>query len=232
MGQFWLFTGLAGVIGIDLYIAFLSATPTPDAKFIKSLVVFLFLMYYLPFYLYLSLKAESQQLHQWLHTPQPISGLLGSKVLNGLLGMLITLGTASVYPVVLASSNTLTFTTHTNKWLHYGSLMGLSTIATSLLMGLFLLFLWSTAQWMHTYTGKWTWVWIVTGILLFLFALGKGIQFFHDPLIALFPGSKASDIPFFSTDWSLNILILLTVFTSCLIFFILSCWVLDHKVEV
>ena len=46
---------------------------------------------YLPILLFISLRTEADQLHLWLHNPQSAAALLLSKILNGLIMMVVSL---------------------------------------------------------------------------------------------------------------------------------------------
>ncbi|WP_368504596.1 hypothetical protein AB3N04_02625 [Alkalihalophilus sp. As8PL] len=46
--------------------------------------------FYLAYYMFFSLQAEHKKLHLWLHSPLPAYGLLSAKLVAGLISMLIT----------------------------------------------------------------------------------------------------------------------------------------------
>src|SRR5690554_4289494 len=56
-------------------------------KFIPMVVAIVFHVLYFPIMLFINLKTEGNQLHLWLHNPQPARTLLLSKILNGVIMM-------------------------------------------------------------------------------------------------------------------------------------------------
>jgi NADH:ubiquinone oxidoreductase subunit 2 (subunit N) len=59
--------------------------------FIPVVTSAVFHVFYVPIIMFISLKTEANQLHLWLHNPQPASTLLLSKIVNGLIMIVISL---------------------------------------------------------------------------------------------------------------------------------------------
>ena len=88
-------TTVAFMFALLILAAFLGwrGDHTKEAIFIGAIAVSLAHIFYLLFYMINSLQQEKKKLHLWLHNPMSGAGLLLAKLLNGLVAMTITLFT-------------------------------------------------------------------------------------------------------------------------------------------
>lgn len=199
-------------------------------------------VFFLPLYLLISLNSEGSKLHLWLHNPQSGNRLLGAKILNGLLALLLSLGVVGFLSLIayyMEPSNIQL--PIDNVWL-LGFYILTGILAAGISMGVWVTFYWTFYQVLKTYIRRWA-------LLLVLMLMGLVSWF-----TAWFSDTRLSEILF---DWGyvqfpspLSMEITQEAFelsTSTVPFpiggvvfdaiilvviFIFSSWLLDRKVEV
>ncbi|WP_141201625.1 hypothetical protein [Paludifilum halophilum] len=182
MGRTWLLTGIFIVVAVNLFIAF--RVPSMEKRFGWSLLPVTLHLFYWPVYLYSSLQVEAKQLHQWLHNTQSALRLVTSKLLNGLLAMLISLLISAAYPSylfyilireghILVRDGTSAFSA---EWVRFGFTALGSFLWISLSLSLLVLLLWSAYRRLNPYTGKWTWLVTAVGGISLLLLFGKWVH--------------------------------------------------------
>ncbi len=240
-------TLLLGVLTLDLLImiGFFLASPSWEIPYMTAIVggVLTSLhFFFLPIYLLISLNTEGRNLHLWLHNPQSGRSLLGAKVLNGLVALLLSLGIVGILSVLAYFlENSAVELPIENVWL-LGLYFLIVIIAGSLYSGIWLTFYWTLYQVMKTYIGKWALV-LIFGIAAVLSWLGSwfsettlsktltewGTVQLPTPLDISVSQQEfdlsVSTFPFHIGSVVFDVITLVVVF-------LISCWLLDRKVEV
>lgn len=245
----WLFHTLLISLGVLITaVVYLWLKAKGQEPFISiPLVIILTLhIFYLAGYLLFSLNKEGSNLHIWLHSPQSIHKMLGAKFLNGALFMVVSMIIFSALLLFLFfSSGELSFI--------FSDLVKGALIANgyifyqAVVLGVFVLLLWSVYRLVNQYTGKWGLLlvlilaiglmlmesWILDSGLMMTFNSWTEVKV--DPS-QLFP----SIYDFFNTNYNVNELetvpfsygenivnILFSVF-----YYFVAAYILDRKVEV
>ncbi len=240
-------TLLLGVLTFDLLvmIGFFLASERWEFPYLTAIiggVLTAIHVFFLPLYLLISLNTEGRNLHLWLHNPQSGSRLLGAKFLNGLLAILISIGLVSSLSLLAYNLETSALELPIdNVWL-FGFYFLAVIVTGSIYMGIWLIFYWTFYQVLKTYIGKWALL-LVLVLVAFISWLGSW-----------FSGTRLSEV---LVEWGyvqlpspLNMEVSqqefgLTVSTfpfpvgnvvfdiiTLVVIFLLTCWLLDRKVEV
>ena len=200
--------------------------------FIPLLVAIGFHVFYLPIVLFISLKSEANQLHLWLHNPQSAVTLLLSKVLNGIVMMFVSL--AVLYAMMgwlIISRFQLVEAYWKDTWTA-GLLIFPHMIMISMMIGVWVLLLWSLYHALKYRIGRWTWIILLGAVIL--------TNWLEDVLLStkLFKfitewGGSELNFPTFSIDpIPLHMGEYLYHFIYIIGLFILSAWLINRKVEV
>ena len=200
--------------------------------FIPLAVAVVFHILYIPIIVFISIKAEANQLHLWLHNPQPGSTLLISKIVNGLLMMVISLLMLyAMTGLLIIPKFNLIEAYWTDTWIA-GLLIFPHIIIVSVTAGVWVLFLWSLFQFLKFKIGRWSWIAVIGALILpgwinVLFQSTKIYSFiakwgeitYHFPTFSLDP------IQMFAGEYLYSLILIVGVF-------ILTAWIIDNKVEV
>lgn len=206
-------------------------------------------VFFLPIYLFYSLQSERKKLHLWLHNLMPSYSLLLAKVVAGLISMIGTLLlTGGTFLLALNQVKTLLmkleFVNMTQVSLWGGSHLFLFSIDFAVwflfywmffllctrYLGTFLSFL-STFVFFILTTSIYIWFttsWIYQKLIMWgQFHLPNMIESsnFHIDTIAAEFFTEINQITLFAGEYLFEIVI-------AFILFIVSCWILDRKVEV
>ncbi|GGD05673.1 hypothetical protein [Pontibacillus salipaludis] len=213
---------------------------------IPLIIILALHIFYMAGYLLFSLNKEGAKLHIWLHSPQSIHKLLGAKFLNGALFMV---GSMIIFTTLLI----LLFFSAEELSSIFADLLKGALLANGLifyqaiLVGVFVLLLWSVYRLINQYTGKWGLLLILAlaiGLMIveswildsgFMVTLYSSMEINVD-LRELFPSiynfvndnynvTEMDEIPFSYGEFVVNILF------STLYYFI-AAYILDRKVEV
>lgn len=236
------------IIGIASYIGFRTGFVWES---VGGLAIFAFsgLVFYLIYYLFLSLKAEKEKLHLWLHTPMPGYSLLLAKLVSGSIYMIVTM---MLTGSVLLLSSTLTrflpdqFTFSVTINLIF--LIGLHILLISLKNSIFFLFLWMTFLLFTRKIGSFLSFLLTFIIFVFIYnlynwfsettiyqALTKWGEFNIYGLIKDFNfifATKGYPVSPYGDTLTLFIGIYVLEAALAFLLFYAASWILDHKVEV
>ena len=126
--------------------------------FIPLLAGIVFHVFYLPIMLFTSLKTEAGQLHLWLHNPQSAATLLISKILNGIVMTVVSLVVLySMAGLLIISRFSLIEAYWTDTWMA-GLLIFPHIIMISMMIGVWVILLWSLYHALKYRIGRWTWL--------------------------------------------------------------------------
>ncbi|WP_273851502.1 hypothetical protein [Guptibacillus spartinae] len=240
-------TLLLGVITFDLLvmIGFYLGSAKWEVPYLTAIIGGVLTglhVFFLPLYLLISLNTEGRNLHLWLHNPQSGARLLGAKILNGLLALLISMGIVSGLALLAYNLETSVFEFPIeNVWL-FGFYFLTVIVAGSLYMGTWLTFYWTLYQVLKTYIGRWAvlFVLILIGFMSWLSSwfdgtsISKGLSDWGYVQLPSPLNMEVSQREFDLTVSTFPFPIGNVVFDfiTLVLIFLLTCWLLDRKVEV
>ena len=238
---------LLGIIAFDLLvmIGFFLASARWEVPYLTAIIggVLAFMhVFFLPIYLLISLNHEGRHLHLWLHNPQSGARLLGAKLLNGILVLLLSIGLVSMLSLLAYNIETSTFQLPIeNVWL-FGFYLLTVIVTGSIYAGVWVTFYWTFYKVMRTYIGKWAFLLILvlvgfvswfgswfSGTRLSEVLLDWGYVQLPSPLNMEVSqqefGLNVASFPFPIGNVIFDMIILIVIFIA-------ACWLLDRKVEV
>jgi hypothetical protein len=203
--------------------------------FIPLVAAVVFHVFYVPINVFISLKTEDKQLHLWLHNPQPASTLLISKLVNGLVMIIISLLMLSVMSglLMMIPKFSLMEADWTDTWAS-GLLILPHIILISIMIGVLVMFLWALYHFLKYKIGRWSLLvvigtvivsgWIValfesTELYMLLTQWGSMEIHFNFSTFSLDP------IQVYRGEYFYNFILMIGLF-------FLSAWIIDNKVEV
>ncbi|MDP5273896.1 hypothetical protein [Chengkuizengella axinellae] len=198
---------------------------------------------FISFYVFMSLRKEGKQLHLWLHNPQSAYVLLGSKVVNGLIALIISL----IFSFFLFFMYFLPILSELGP--HIGDLTKLimyastNIIFASLVIGSAILFFWVLYHVFKSRIGKWSLLVILIVMILFIWGMSnfQATDIYNNLVLR---GEINIEFPSFE---ALNFVesnvmdvdqgedfVGLYVFNVLIfaVLFVLSAWMIEKKVEV
>ncbi|MFS1512996.1 hypothetical protein VQL36_11255 [Chengkuizengella sp. SCS-71B] len=137
-------------------------------KFIPLVIAMAIHVLFIGNYILMSLNKEGKQLHLWLHNPQSAIVLLGSKLVNGFIALIVSLGVL----ITLTTINLIPFLSELSFYL--GDLTKLllyfvvNIIFLSLLIGICFMFFWTIYHVLKSRIGRWSVLVIIVLINLFI----------------------------------------------------------------
>jgi hypothetical protein len=187
---------------------------------------------YVPIIVFISLKTEATQLHLWLHNPQPASTLLSSKIVNGLIMMVISLLTLYVMSgLLIIQKFNLIEPFWADTW-RAGLLIFDYIVILSLIAGVWVLFLWTLFQFLKFKIGRWSWLVVIGSVIILSWIK---VLFESTELYSLlvkwggitynFPAFSIDPIQTYTGEYFYNFIIIIGSF-------FLTAWIFDNKVEV
>lgn len=200
--------------------------------FIPLLVAIVFHVLYLPIMLFISLRTEADQLHLWLHNPQSAVTLFLSKGLNGVIMMVVSLVVLYTMVGVLIIPRFGLIEAHwTDTWMA-GVLIFPHIIMISMMIGVWVILLWSLYHALKYRMGRWTWSALLGSVILLNWV---GALFESSNLYKLltywislemyFPTFPIDPIPVYAGEYLYHLIVMIGLFY-------LSSWIMDRKVEV
>ena len=115
--------------------------------------------------LFTSLKTEANQLHLWLHNPQSAATLLLSKILNGIVMTVVSLVVLySMAGMLIISRFSLIEAYWTDTWMA-GLLIFPHIIMISMMIGVWVILLWSLYHALKYRIGRWTWLALLGAVI-------------------------------------------------------------------
>ncbi len=238
---------LLGVTAFDLLvmIGFFIASARWEVPYLTAIigaVLTAMHVFFLPLYLLISLNTEGRNLHLWLHNPQSGIRLLGAKLLNGLLALLLSIGIVSSLSLLAYNlESSLIQLPIDNVWL-FGFYFLTVIITGSVYMGIWLIFYWTLYQVLRKYIGKWALLLILlivgfiswfgswlNGTRLYEVMIEWGYVELPSPL-NMEVSQQAFELTVSTFPFAIGNVIfdLITI----VLVFIMACWLLDRKVEV
>lgn len=203
--------------------------------FIPIAAAFVFHVFYVPIVVFISLKTEANQLHLWLHNPQPASALLMSKIVNGLTMIVISLLMLSVTSGLLMIIPKFSFieVDWTDTWMS-GLLIFPHIILLSIMIGILVILFWALYQFLKFKIGRWSLLVVIGTVILsgWIVALFESTK-----LYMLLTQWGSLEINFSFSTFSLDPIQIYTGeylynFVIIIGLFLLSAWIIDNKVEV
>ncbi|KRF43702.1 hypothetical protein [Paenibacillus sp. Soil787] len=200
--------------------------------FIPLAVAVVLHILYVPMIVFISLRTEANQLHLWLHNPGPASSLLISKILNGLLMLIISLVMLYVMSgLLIIPKFNLIEAYWTDAWTS-GIIIFLHIIIISIIIGVWVLFLWALYQSLKFSIGRWSWLVVIGAVIipywidvllestkLYSLVTKWGSMTYHFPTFSIQP------IQTYAGEYLYTFMIIIGLF-------FLSAWIVDNKVEV
>ncbi|MDO6657980.1 hypothetical protein [Anaerobacillus sp. 1_MG-2023] len=240
-------TLLLGVTAFDLLvmIGFFLASARWEVPYLTAIigaVLTAMHVFFLPLYLLISLNTEGRNLHLWLHNPQSGARLLGAKLLNGLLALLLSIGIISSLSLLAYNLEpSLIQLPIDNVWL-FGFYFLTVIITGSVYMGIWLIFYWTLYQVLKTYIGKWALLLILlivgfiswfgswlSGTRLYEVMIEWGYVELPSPL-NMEVSQQAFELTVSTFPFAIGNVIF--DFITIVLVFMMTCWLLDRKVEV
>jgi hypothetical protein len=200
--------------------------------FLPLVVAVVFHVLYVPIIVFISLKTEANQLHLWLHNPGPASTLLVSKILNGLMMIVISLLMLYVMSgfLIIPKFN-LIEAYWTDTWIS-GLLIFLHIIMISIIIGVWVLFLWTLYQFLKFAIGCWSWLVVIGAVIIpnWIAALFESTKLYSlvtkwGSITYNFPAFSIDPIQTYAGEYLYNFIIIIGLF-------FLTAWIIDNKVEV
>lgn len=200
--------------------------------FIPLLVAIVFHIFYLPIMLLISLNTEAKQLHVWLHNPQSAATLLWSKVLNGTLMIVASLGVLYVMSALLIIPRfSLIEAYWTDTW-RAAMLVFPHILMISMLMGVWVILLWSLYHALKYRMGRWTWLALLGTVIIpgWIGTLLDSSTLYQTLTQWIswemnFPTFSMEPFPLFAGDYLYHFIVIIGLFYC-------SAWIIDRKVEV
>lgn len=220
-----------------------------DVLFIVAMMATGMQVFYLVYYLFYSLQAERKKLHIWLHNPMSARALLSAKVVAGLVTMIATLFiTGGTALIVLPHSKVFTFGYTWSLIFEAGSWGGIHLILIALSLGIGFIFLWMIFLYFTRFIGSFV-SFLLTFVLFIVIAsatewfaktkvyaaLTMWGEFKLDSMItSLNVSVDQTHAEVFSEMGDISLFFGTYVYETILaiIIFLVSCWILDRKVEV
>lgn len=187
---------------------------------------------YVPIIVFISLKTEANQLHLWLHNPQSASRLLISKIVNGLMMLVISLLMLyGMSGLLIIPKFNLIEAFWTDTWIS-GLFIFLHIIVISIIIGVWVLFLWALYQSLKFAIGRWSWLGVIGAIIIpsWITALFESTKLYSlvtkwGNITYDFPSFSINPIQTYAGEY-------LYTFIFIIGLFFLSAWIVDNKVEV
>jgi hypothetical protein len=187
---------------------------------------------YVPVNVFISLKTEANQLHLWLHNPQSASRLLMSKILNGLMMLIISLFMLYVMSGLLIIPKFKLIEAYWMDTWRSGLFVFPHIILISIIISVWVVFLWSLYQFLKFKIGRWSWLVVIGAVIIpsWLTALIESTTMYSlvtkwGSITYNFPSFSIQPIQTYAGEY-------LYTFIFIIGLFFLSAWIVDNKVEV
>jgi hypothetical protein len=200
--------------------------------FLPLVAAVVFHVLYIPIMLFSSLKSEANHLHLWMQNPQPASVLLISKIVNGLIMMVISLLMLSMMSgLLIVTKFNLIEAYWTDTWVS-GLLILLHTIMISILFGVWVVLLWALFHFLKNRIGRWSGIVVIGAVIVpsWINALFESTALYRvmtkwGGITYHFPTFPISPIQTYAGEYVYTLLIIIGLF-------VLTAWIIDNKVEV
>jgi len=202
--------------------------------FIPVVAAVVFHIFYVPIMVFISLKTEANQLHVWLHNPQPASSLLLSKLVNGLMMIVISLLMLYVMSgLLIIPEFSLIDAYWTDTWMA-GLLIFPHIILISMMIGVWVMFLWALYHFLKFKIGRWSLLIVIGTVFLssWIAALFERTKLYmvltqwgSMEIHFEFSAFTMESIPVYAGEYMYSFIIIIGLY-------VLSSWMIDNKVEV
>jgi hypothetical protein len=202
--------------------------------FIPLVAAVVFHVFYVPIVMLISLRTEANQLHIFLHNPQPASTLLLSKLTNGLIMAATSLLMLAVMSglLLMVPKFSLVEADWLDAWMSGLSIFP-HIILISIMAGVLVMFFWAFHQFLKYKIGRWSllvvigtvigsgWIVALSSTKLYMLLTQWGTMEIHFN----FSTFTLEPIQVYTGDYFVNFIIIIGIF-------FLSAWIIDNKVEV
>ncbi|MFC5452242.1 hypothetical protein [Paenibacillus aestuarii] len=205
-------------------------TDDPLLMFVPLAIAVAIHVIYVPLIVFVGLKSEGN-LHLWLNNPQPASKLLLSKIINGLMMILISLAMLYVLSrLLIIPKFSLIEPYWTDTW-KLGWFILPHVIGISIELSVWVMVLWALYQYLKLKIGRWSWAAVAGAAILsaWLNALIKSSTLYRyvmdwGGITYKFPTILSDPIQTYSGGYVYDLMIIVGLF-------ILTAWLVDNKVE-
>lgn len=220
----------------------------PAILLVISIVALAGHIFYMPTYILFSLQSEKTKMHLWLHSVQPGTNLLLSKLLNGLFAMMVSLLIPMLIILIILLSDMVSFL----GFIHYTwydivqnvCLIAAYLIGSSLYITLWIILIWVIYRTLIPFFGKMSW--LITALIVIIGSMLM-FQWESSSLYTFLTNWGAIQIPFdrfaihtqgsgmgIDTGFEKTVFVGSYVYYTAVavLVFLVSSWLLDHKVEV
>ncbi|MCL6605500.1 MAG: hypothetical protein K6T94_21760 [Paenibacillus sp.] len=187
---------------------------------------------YVPIVVFTSLKTEANQLHIWLHNPQPASRLMLSKIVNGLIMMVISLLMLYVTTGLLIIPKFNLIETYWTDTRLSGLFIFPHILMISIMIGVWVMFLWSLYHWLKFKIGRWNWIVVIGAVIIpaWVAALFESSNLYRlatnwGGITYNFSSFSIDPIQTYAGEYLYNFIFIIGLF-------FLTAWIIDNKVEV
>jgi len=200
--------------------------------FIPLVIAVVIHVLYVPIIVFISLKTESNQLHLWLHNPGPASKLLISKIVNGLVMIVISLLMLYVMSgLLIIPKFSLIEAYWTDTWMS-GLLIFPHIILISIVISVWVMMLWALYQFLKYKIGRWSWLVVIGAVIIsgWIDTLFETTKLYRlvtkwGGITYNFPSFSIQPIQTYAGEY-------LYTFIFIIGLFFLTAWIIDNKVEV
>lgn len=219
---------ILGVVATLLFSILIMVKVPKSAAFLGIILSSLYLLFSFPLLVWWGLKSEGQQLHQWLHQPQPVWMLLLSKLIAALSVTFVVVIVSLVYPLYF-----LITMGNASQLIGIALVLVWQMVLSSLSLATLILLFWSLYHWLKNWIGNKTWLllllifislsvldmmWIKSDLYASLTQWGEIKPFEHWTILVTNP-------PLYIGDYIYD-------FAVSIIEYGIACWIIEKKVEV
>ncbi|RSK27979.1 hypothetical protein EJF36_14420 [Bacillus sp. HMF5848] len=241
----WMVSVLALVILVN-FVSYGFAVRYDHAliSFFSAFFTLLFLGLYLGIFLAVSLSAEFKQRQLWLYNPQPVTKLIGAKFVVGLVANIVTLIVAGAFTLFAAAQSLNQYTDLSANdtvaslvkgafWLELGVMFSGISFAVLILLVM------SVHQFIKQYAGK------VSGFITTVLVIASMIAWTYIQSSSIYrtivgwgtitfaaPTELEQIHQSITVDGTITVGRIVFYVVSLSVFYFLSCWILEKKVEV
>lgn len=211
------------------------------ALFVLTSVLLMLHSFYLSIYMFFSLKTEGGHLHLWLHNTHSAKALLLAKLINGIVGLIISF--AINYVFVILAINKLNYLS--SNLINTLLLLSGNIIGYSIYLAMWIVFIWVVFQVSKGKIGSYfSWFISVGAIIIPTWLLGKFRETSIFKHLTNWGYIDISEFGHFVKELfvdnpnvivesdSFKIGVLLFYFLLTILLFLISSWLIDEKVEV
>ncbi|GGL49837.1 hypothetical protein [Sporolactobacillus putidus] len=225
------------VMALGIYLAFRSGSRA--AITVTGLVLIGFHFLYLFGYMVVNVSMEKKTFHLWLHNPLPGWSMLAAKLVSGIIYMTLSLLVVGIYTWIgyLMSGPTAVSPSPEVHIYRIATLAVAYIYWIAIYTGIIFTFLWIVLLCMRSRIGKWAWIFMIAGLGVVTFLLVKFVQLGLYTAVTEWGELPESVIGFWLSTPAIHTVVpvyfgsFVFDFLVMAIFFSLSAWLMDHKLE-